>query len=152
MRSFTFNRPVILLLLLPMLVLVTMFGWGLTVEFRISLLVMLIFTSALTGLLFYFSLLRRLKLGEGKAIWTTPMLQREIPLSEVRHYGVVQFRRFKFAYLSRAAEVPFQNPEAPVVSDLDTFIIQYRPGAWKFMQGLIKTLHPSLEPESFIRQ
>ncbi|MBL0018094.1 MAG: hypothetical protein IPP17_17070 [Bacteroidetes bacterium] len=152
MRSFTFNRPIILLFLLPMMVLVTMFCWGLTVEFRLSLLIMLLVTASLTGLLFYYSLLRRLKLGEGKAVWTTPMLRREIQLQEIRHYGVVKFRRFKFAYLSRATEVPFQNPEAPVVSDEDTFIIQYRPGAWQYMQGLIKALHPSLEPESFVRQ
>jgi len=152
MRTFTFNRPIILLFLLPMLVLVTMFCWGLTVEFRLSLLVMLIVTAFLTGLLFYFSLLRRLKLDPQKAIWVTPMQRLEIPLEEIQHYGIIRFRRFKFAYLSRAAEAPFQNPEAPVVSDKDTFIIQFRPKAWSFMQGLIKKRHSSLEPETFVRQ
>lgn len=152
MRTFTFNRPITLIFFLPLLVLVTMFVWGLTVEFRLSLLIMLIVTGSLTAMLIYYSLLRRLRLGEGKAVWITPMQRLEIPFSELRHYGIVKFRRFRFAYLSRAEAVPFQDPAAPVVSDADTFIIQYRKGAWDFIETMVKAQHPELKPESFSRQ
>lgn len=152
MRTYTFNRPITLLFCLPLAVLVTMFVWGLTVEFRVSLLIMLFVTFGLLSMLVYYSVLRRLRLGAGKATWITPLDRREIPLSELRHFGIVKFRKFRFAYLSRAEQVPFTDPASPLTSDQDTFIIQYRPKAWKFIESLMKTLHPDLKPESFSRQ
>jgi hypothetical protein len=151
MRTFSFNRPLTLLFALPMLLLVTMFVWGLTVEFRVGLLVMLLVTGSMVLLLFYMTLLRRLRIGSEKAVWSTPMKRYEMRIAELRHFGIVKFRRFRFIYLSRAENVPFQEEGQPVVSDPDTFLIQYRPGAWTFLQGLVKGAHPHLQPESFSR-
>jgi hypothetical protein len=132
--------------------LVTMIGWGLLVEFHISLLLMFLVTLGILLLLVYFSLLRRLKIGEGRVIWVTPMSRYEIPMHELRHFGIVEFRRFRFAYLSRAEEVPFRDPSAPVISDKDTFVIQFRPKAWNLIETLVKIHHPDLYPKSFSRR
>jgi hypothetical protein len=151
MRTFTFNRPITMLFALPLLVLVSMFAYGLTEEFHLSVLLMLIVTTALVVLLVYYSLLRKLSVGEVKAIWRTPANRWEIPMVDLRHYGIVKFRRFRFAYLSRAEQAPFEDPAAPIVSDENTFVIQYRAGAWKYLEGLVKKLHPHLQPQSITR-
>lgn len=152
MRTFSFNRPVTLLFSLPLVVLMAMFVSGLTVEFRVMELVMLMVTAGLVGLLVYLGLFRRLRVGEGKAMWITPRRHYEFPLSELKHYGIIKFRMFRFAYLSRAEQAPFRDPGSAMVSDADTFLIQYRPGAWNYLQKVIHPLHPHLKPESFSRQ
>lgn len=152
MRSFTFNHPAYLLLLLPLLVLVTMFVWGLTVEFRLSLLFMLLATMTLVGLLVYFSLMRRMRIGKLAIEWVTPFQKRQIALDELRHYGVVKFRRFRFAYVSKALEAPFTDPAAPVVSDENTFVVQYRKSVWAALESLMRNHHPAVQPQSLTRQ
>ncbi|MFN8393621.1 MAG: hypothetical protein U0176_03005 [Bacteroidia bacterium] len=152
MRSFTFNHPAYLLFTLPLMVLVTMFVWGLTVEFRVSLLFMLLATLSLVGLLVYFSLFRRMRIGSKSVEWVTPFKRHQMSLDELKHFGVVKFRRFRFAYVSKAEEDPFADPQAPVVSDENTFVVQYRKSVWEALQSLMRNHHPAVQPQSITRQ
>ncbi len=152
MQRFTFNRPITLLFSVPLLVLMFMFGYGLSVEFRLSLVFMLLLSATVVGLLFYLGMLRRMEIGEGKATWTTPSKHFEMAMADVKHFGIVKFRSFRFIYLSKSAENPFANPDNPVVTDENTFMVQFRPAAWSAIQAAIGAIHPDLKPSSLNRQ
>lgn len=152
MQRFTFNRPITLLFSMPLLILMAMFTYGLTVEFRVSLVIMLLLSATVVGILFYLSMLRSLTIGEGKAIWATPSKRYEMALADVKHFGVVKFRSFRFIYFSKREEDPFENPGNPVVSDEDTFLVQFRPAAWTVIETAIHSLQPKIKSRSYSRQ
>jgi hypothetical protein len=152
MQRFTFNRPITLLFSVPLLLLIFMFGYGLSVEFRLSLVFMLLLSATVVGLLFYLGMLRRMEIGADKAIWTTPNKRFEMAMADVKHFGIVKFRSFRFIYLSRSVENPFGNPNNPVVTDENTFMVQFRPAAWNAIEAAIVAIHPNLKPSSLTRQ
>ena len=152
MKSYTFNRPIALLFALPLLLLIAMFAYGLTVEFRVSLLLMLLLSATVVVLLFYLGMLRRMEIGNGKAVWKTPSKRYEMNLSEVRFFGVVKFRSFRFMYLSRCEEHPFEDAAKPFAVDENTFFVQYRQEAWQQVCADLALLHPTLKPTSITRQ
>lgn len=152
MQRFTFNRPITLLFSVPMLFVMVMCAYGLTFEFRVGLVLMLLASGTVVGVLFYVGFLRKMEIGEGRAIWSTPKKRYEMALAEVRHFGIVKYRSFKFIYISQAEELPFQLPEQHVVADAKTFVIQYRPKAWELVRASVHAIHPDLQPGSLTRQ
>lgn len=150
-RTFTFNRPVTMLFYGPLLILIAMFVYGLTVEFRLSLVVMLVFSLSLVGILVYLGILRRMRVEVEKAVWITPTKRYEMALGQVRSFGVVKFRSFRFIYISKHLADPFEDPSKPVVTDEDTFVLQYRPNAWEAISARINHLQPDLKPSSSAR-
>ncbi len=152
MKSYTFNRPIALLFALPLLLLILMFGYGLSVEFRLSLLLMLLLSATVVCLLFYLGMLRRLEIDKEKAVWKTPSKRYEMNLSEVKFFGVVKFRSFRFMYFSRADEHPFEDATKPFTVDENTFFVQFRPEGWQQICADLAILHPTLKPDSITRQ
>lgn len=152
MQTFTFNRPITLIFSVSLVLIMLMCVYGLTVEFRLSLVVMLLVTGGVVSMLLYLGFLRRLKIGKDHATWITPKRRFEMALSDVRYFGVVKFRSFRFIYFSKAETQPFEDPQSPVVPDEDTFLIQYRHKAWSAVSQSIGRIHPTLKPQSITRQ
>lgn len=159
MQRFTFNRPITLLFATPLLILSGMFGYGLSVEFRISLVLMLLFTTLVLGLVIYFTVLRKLQIDADKAIWSTPAKRFEMELAQVKHLGIVKFRSFRFIYFSKSEidhieTVDAQDVEgkSSIVTSEETFVIQFRPKAWETIRKFILAKHPDLQPKSLTRQ
>jgi hypothetical protein len=151
MQRFTFNRPITLLFSLSLLLIMVMCGYGLSIEFRLSLVFMLLATGTVVATLFYVGFLRKMEIGEGRAAWFTPKKRYEMDLADVKYFGTVKFRSFRFIYISSADEKPFQLADQHVVSDASTFVIQYRPRAWEAVQAAIAGIHPDLKPDFLTR-
>jgi hypothetical protein len=152
MQRFTFNRPITLLFAAPLVLLIGMFGYGLNVEFRISLVLMLLLTTLVLGLLVYFAILRKLKIDANKAIWSTPAQRFEMDLAQVKHLGIVKFRSFRFIYFSKGEVDPFEDGETPIVTNEETFVVQFRPRAWETIRKFILAQHPDLKTNTLTRQ
>jgi hypothetical protein len=148
-RTFTFNRPIAALLLLPLLLLfgfsilslVMEFGWGRLVA---TLLTGLFFTG-----LAWLSMMRRLTLGPEGAVWRTPGNRVELKYAEVKGWGKVRYRNFHFLYLTRLEGNPFA--EQPVGTTADTLVIQLRPSAWEMLSERMKATQPDLAPKELAK-
>lgn len=151
-RTYTFNRPITLLFSLPLLLLLVMLFYGIFREFNFLVLFLLLVTLLFYLPVIYLGFFRRLRVESQQASWITPRSRHTIALDEVRHYGIIKYRAFRFIYLSRAESAPFKDPEARLVANPDTFLIQYRPGAWQVIEGLLRELHPQLSPDNFQRR
>lgn len=148
-RAFTFNRPTVALYVLPMLALLIFLILGLLREFNFFVLVMILVSIAILVPVFWLSFLRKLVVSDEKVEWHTPKKHFVIPMNEVTHYGIVKFRSFRFIYVSKLAEPPFASEESRVVSDENTFVIQFRRSAYYFLEGKIHKVLPNLEPTAF---
>lgn len=151
-KQYTFNRPVFVLLLIPLLFLMVMLIYGLTRELNIMVIVVILITLLFISPIVFMSFLRRVRIDEEKAEWITPKVRRTIPFAEIRHFGVVKYRSFRFIFLSRSDELPFQEKGNKIVPTEDTFLLQYRKGAWKLIRELIRKRHPDLKPHNFTHQ
>lgn len=148
-RTFTFNRPWTVVFLLPLVLLMVMFFAGLLNEFSFFVLLMILVTSSVMLLVLYLSLLRRIKIGEGIVVWKTPFVSREYSLSEIKTFGIVKFRRFRFIYLSKLETPPFGKSETPAVTTEDTVVLQFRQSAWTHVLAAMEIAKPGLKPQSF---
>ncbi len=151
-KWYTFNRPVFVLILLPLLFLMVMLIYGLSLEFNIMVILVILISLLFVSLIVYMSFLRRVRIDQEKAEWITPKVRWTFPLSEVRHFGVIKYRSFRFIFLSRSEELPYQGNGTKIVPSEDTFILQYRLGAWKFIRELLRERHPDLKPQNFTHQ
>lgn len=133
-KTYTFNHPFAAALMIPLVVLGVMLVGGLMREFNVMALVVLIFNIFLMATVVGFGFMRRIRFKGDLVEWKTLRLSREMKNSEVKHYGIVKYRAFRFIYLSRTQESPF-NPDSPNVSPTpDTFVFQYRKSGWKTVQ------------------
>jgi hypothetical protein len=151
-HTYSFNRPVTAFFLVPLLFLVVLFTYVLIHQFNALALLMIVLSLLMIFSLVYFSFFRTLKIGGGKAVWRTPFKRYEFELSELKHYGIIKFRRFRFAYLSKATSSPFEDATVPVVASPETFLIQFRPSAWALIESVAQMHHPELKPGSIVRQ
>ena len=152
MGSYTFNKPVTALFTLPLAALMALLVIGMTREFNLVVLLLLLFTILLLVPILYWSFLRRLRFGEDKAHWKTPSVAWDMSLEDVKHYGIIKYRMFRFIFMSKGEEVPFGDPAKPVISTEDTFLIQYRKRAWNEFFGKMQKLKPDLKPLELIRR
>lgn len=150
-RTYRFNRPVSLLILLPLLLLIVMLVAGILRSFSPLSLVLVLFSLVIVGSVVYYSLLRSLTVGPEGLVWKAPGVQYQMALAEIKHFGIVKYRSFRFIYLSRAEAAPFSQADARIVSSADTFVIQYRGRAWKQVKSLMKTAQPELKPSNLLR-
>ena len=150
-HKYRFNRPVSLLFLLPMLILLGMLVAGLVREFSALPLLLALFTFAVLCSVIFFGVLRSLEVGPEELVWRAPGKVRRFKVDEIKHYGIVKYRSFRFIYLSRMETPPFEKADTRIVSTDDTFVIQYRAGAWKHVSELIQINNSSLKAESIVR-
>ena len=143
---YTFNRPVVALWLLPLVLLTVMLLYGIMQEFNVIVIVMSLVSFLFLVPILYLAFMRRLKVGEESAEWITPKVRHSIAYSEVRHFGIIKYRSFRFIFFSRSEEAPFADPSKPIVPGEDTFLIQYRPSAWQQIKALIQNHSKDLEP------
>ena len=94
----------------------------------------------------YASYIRRLVITEAYAELARIGKRERILLRDIRQFGIVKYRSFNFIYVSKLGHFPFPDPEAPVISSADTFVIQYRKGPWKYISSWIHTKHPEMQP------
>lgn len=145
-RTYRFNRPVSLLFLAPMVLLIVMLTSGLIREFSVLPFVLVLFSLGIVGMVVYFSLLRSLRIGPEGLKWKSPGSEMKMDWNELKHYGIVKYRSFRFLYFSRAEALPFEQAQARVVTSEDTFVLQYRVKAWNQVKALLKEKRPELEP------
>ena len=146
MRSYTFNRPITGLIMLPLLFLLVMLLVGLSRDFSVMVLVLTIISLGLLIPILYLGFFRRLRLGAEKAEWRSPGTNWQLPLEEVRYFGTVKYRMFRFIFLSRENEAPFKDPSKAPVSSEDTFVIQFRDKAWDDLRTHLGKIQPHLKP------
>jgi hypothetical protein len=151
-RTFTFNRPVVVLYVLPMLALLVFLVLGLLREFNFFVFVMALVSVAILVPVFWLSFLRKMVVSDTSVEWITPKKHYTIPIHEISHYGIVKFRSFRFIYVSKSAEPPFTSEESRVVSDENTFVIQFRRSAYYFLEGKIHQVLPNLEPTAYRKE
>lgn len=147
-KQYTFNRPVFALLLLPLVLMMSMLIYGLVQEINLLVIVMVIVTLLFIGPIIFMSFLRKVRIDDEKAEWITPKVRRTIPFTEVKHFGVIKYRSFRFIFLSKADELPYQEIGTKVVPTEDTFLLQYRGGAWKMIRELLRKRQPDLKPHN----
>lgn len=145
-KLYTFNRPLAALWLLPLAFLSTMLLYGIFTELNVIAILMVLVSLFIFGLLLYFGFLRRLRIGEEKAEWITPKQRHQMDFEEVKHFGIIKYRSFRFIFFSRLEEQPFSEPGSPVAAGEDTFLIQYRPAAWQLLKSTIQRHHQHLKP------
>lgn len=150
-HTYRFNRPVSLLFLLPMLFLLVMLVAGLVREFSILPFLLALFTLGVLGSVLYFGMLRRLEASEAGLIWRSPGTELRMELKNIRHFGIVKYRSFRFIYLSQQETAPFEKVDTRIVPTEDTFVIQYRERAWVHLQALVQAENSDLKPESIVR-
>lgn len=150
-KTFTFNRLGVLFFLLPLAVILVFLVLGFIREQNIFVLVMIIVTLVMLVPFVWLSFLRRLTLTKEKAIWKTPKTHYEINLAEVNHYGIIKFRSFRFIYLSKSEEPPFEKDDSHIVTDENTFVIQFRKSAYYFLEDRIHEVKPDLQPRAYRR-
>ncbi len=124
--------------------------YGLTQEVKIAVVIVIAITLLFTSLIVFMSFLRRIRIDEEKVEWITPRVRREIQISEVRHFGIIKYRSFRFIFLSRSEERPYQDKGAKVIPSEDTFVLQYRRGAWTNIREVLRKRHPDLKPQNFM--
>ena len=151
-KVYTFNRPWVALVLLPLVLLTALLLYGVFQELNVMVIVMSVVSLLFLLPVVYVSFLRRMRLSEEQVEWKTPRAHHSIFWTEIKSYGVVRYRSFRFMYVSRLPEVPFKAPNQPVVSTEDTFVIQFRRPGWTFLKKLVQRQHPDLEPENFSRK
>lgn len=138
-KTYTFNHPLAALLMIPLVVLGVMLVGGLAREFNLMALVVLVFNVFLMLALIGYGFARRLRFQGQTAYWKTLRRTLSMDNSEVRHYGIVKYRAFRFIYLSKSESLPF-DPDSPNISPTeDTFVFQFRKSGWatvtKWMEG-----------------
>lgn len=148
-RTFTFNKPIVFLYMAPMLALVVFLTIGLVREFNFFVLFMILVSLGLLTVVFWLSFLRRMVVSGDQVEWITPQKHFTLKLSEVNHYGIVKFRNFRFIYVSKMVEPPFESPESRVISNENTFIIQFRRKAYYYLESQLHRVNPSLEPIAY---
>lgn len=151
-RTYTFNRPVALLLALPLLALLTLLVAGLVNEFNFIALLMGLFTLGVLSLIVVLGFFRRVRIAPEGAHWLGVRQRWVLPRGEIRHFGVMKYRSFRFIYLSTAEETPFTDPEARVAADPQTVLFQYRKGAWDYVLAWVRTTHPQLPQKDLERR
>lgn len=136
-RTYTFNGPLagLLYLLIGSFTAVLILSW--LAEHTISGMILILVNLFLLFAGLLTSYYRRLSLSETEAVFWSLRGRRTIAMSEVKHFGIVKYRSFRFMFLSRAAEKPFTDPDQPVVSSDDTFVIQFRSRPWEHLQRLM---------------
>jgi hypothetical protein len=144
-RTYRFNRPVSLLFLTPMLLLIVMLTVGLLREFSVLPFVLTLFSFGILAMVVYFSLLRSLTIGPEGLKWKAPRSEMNMNWEELKHFGIVKYRSFRFLYFSRNIEKPFEAAQARIVTSEETFVLQYREKAWKQVQEFLKEKRPDLE-------
>ncbi|MEM7036249.1 MAG: hypothetical protein AAF570_04655 [Bacteroidota bacterium] len=152
MGSYTFNKPVTALFVLPLIALMALLIYGISREFNVVVLLLFMFTLLLLLPILYLSFLRRLRFSEASAHWKTPSVAWDMDLGDVQHYGIIKYRMFRFIFMSKVADIPFEDPSKPVVSTEDTFLVQYRKSAWNEFYGKMQKLKPDLKPLELIRR
>lgn len=150
-KQYTFNKPIFALILVPLLLMMAMLLYGVFQEINFLVILMLLVTLLFMAPIVYLSFLRRLKIDTDTAEWITPNLKRSFPLSEIKHFGVIKYRSFRFIFVSRADEVPFEGPNPKVAPDENTFLVQYRKGAWSFIKEKVRNHHPDLKPHNLVQ-
>lgn len=138
-KSYSFNHPLALLLLLPLLLLLYMLSYGLSLEFSVMPLLALAFTVLLIILILFYGFLRWVKIGGAAAHWSTPFQRLELSRDSIRHFGIVKYRAFRFIYFSTDEKAPFQDVNAHVSTNSSTFVMQYRRGAWQHVEAWLKS-------------
>jgi hypothetical protein len=151
-RTYTFNRPVALLLALPLLALLGLLVVGLANEFNFLALVMGLFTLATLLVIVVMGFSRRVRITPEGVHWLALRQRWTLPRGEIRHFGVLKYRSFRFIYLSTAVETPFVDPESPVSADAQTVFFQYRKGAWDYVLAWVRATHPRLQQEDLVRR
>lgn len=151
-RTYTFNRPLALLFLTPLILLVVVMVFGIFREFSAMVLVVLLISALLAASILWYSFFRRLRIEDDKAVWLVPGKRLEIGLEEIRHFGIVKYRSFRFIYLSKAEEDPFAPADSRIVPDETTFVVQYRKSAWELAEKWIQSAHSDLKPHQHRRQ
>ena len=145
-KLYTFNRPLVALWLLPLALLTVMLLYGIMQEFNVIVIVMSLVSFLFLVPIIYLAFLRRLKVGEEQAEWITPKVRHTMPYTEVKHFGIVKYRSFRFIFLARTEEEPFTDPSKPIVPGADIFLIQFRPAAWKHLKDLVQRHREGLQP------
>jgi hypothetical protein len=146
-RTFTFNGPLAAILYAVILA----FTVFLIIAFRHEPNVFLLFLIGVNSLIAIAGILtsyfRRLRISAKQAVFRGLRVKYQINLNEVKHYGIVRYRSFKFIYLSTHELRPFTQPEEAVVSSEGTLVIQFRQKPWAWIQSCIKEACPGLEAE-----
>lgn len=150
-HTYTFNRPVALLLAVPLLALLTMMVLSLVKEFNLVATLMAMVTVAVLVAIVLLGFGRRVRIAPEGAHWLGIRSRWTLPRRDIRHFGVLKYRSFRFIYLSTAEAPPFMDPASPVVADAETVLFQYRPGAWTQVQAWIRATHPTLAQEDLQR-
>lgn len=145
-KLYTFNRPVVALVLLPLVLLTVMLLYGIMQEFNFIVIVMSLVSFLFLVPILYLAFMRRLRVGEESAEWITPKVRHSMAYADVRHFGIIKYRSFRFIFFSKSEEQPFADPSKPIVPGEDTFMIQFRPSAWQQLKGLIQQHRQGLEP------
>lgn len=151
-RTYTFNRPVALLLALPLLALLFLLVVGLVKEFNFLALLMALFTLGTVLVIVVMGFSRRVRIAPEGAHWLGMRQRWTLPCGEIRHFGVLKYRSFRFIYLSTAQDTPFVDPASPVSADAQTIFFQYRKGAWDFVLAWVRATHPVLPQEDLVRR
>lgn len=151
-KVYTFNRPIVGLILVPLLFLTLILFYGVFQEFNFLVVLLTLVSLLFLMPIIYLAFFRRLRIEEEAATWVTPRLKRDIPWAEVRHYGVIKYRSFRFMFLSREEVLPFQDPTKPVVSDKNTFLVQFRRKGWQELKNQVQQHSPELKPTNIVRK
>lgn len=138
-KTFSFNHPWALLLILPLLVLLVMLVTGLKVEFNGMAMFALLFTLILLLPILYLGFFRWVRFHASKVEWITPRKRWAFDKKDVRHFGIVKYRAFKFIYLSTAQDAPFAGEDARVTPGPETIVLQYRKNAWRHVEEWLKS-------------
>jgi hypothetical protein len=143
-RTYTFNRPVALLLALPLLLLLGLLLIGLSKELNIIAIIMALLTIGMITVITLMGFARRVRISPEGAHWLGIRQRWTLPRGEIRHFGILKYRSFRFIYLSTAEKAPFTDPEAGVSADSQTVFFQYRKGAWDYVLLWVRSVHPQL--------
>ena len=129
-RSYTFNHPLAALLMVPLILIEVLLAIGLGNEFNFVAALMLVITAMLILVIAGYGFFRTIRISHHDVQLSG--LSKKITLSkqEIKRFGVVKYRAFRFIYVSKSDSGPF-NPEQPNISPTpETIVFQYRKGAW----------------------
>jgi len=151
-KVYTFNRPIVALVLVPLLFLTIMLLYGVVQEFNVIVIVLTLVSLLFLLPILFLAFLRRLRIEDSQVVWITPKTRKEIAWEEVQNYGIIKYRSFRFMFVCRLETPPFADPSKPVVSDDDTFIVQFRRGGWNRIKAKVQSQHPGLKPSNLVRK
>ena len=129
-----------------------MLFYGLFQEINFVVILLTLVSLLFLSPILYLAFFRRMRVEADRAVWLTPRVRRELPWREIKYYGVIKYRSFRFMFISRAADIPFQDPQKPVISDEDTFLVQFRRKGWERLKARVHDSNPQLKPINIVRK